>query len=65
MLEKEGTSMKKELKRKEKKIRDLVAELKESLELVNKVKWQMETNGCEDGVKEMAEEENEVRMINL
>lgn len=52
--------LKKELKRKEKKIKDLVAELKEALDMLNKAKWEAETSGGEDGVKEMAEEENEV-----
>lgn len=53
-------TLKKELKRKEKKIKDLVAELKEALDMLNKAKWEAETSGGEDGVKEMAEEENEV-----
>ncbi|KAK7019743.1 hypothetical protein SK128_019803 [Halocaridina rubra] len=57
--DKEIAELKKELKRKEKKIRDLVAELKECLDMLNKAKWEAETSGGEDGVKEMAEEENE------
>ncbi|XP_071517453.1 uncharacterized protein [Panulirus ornatus] len=57
--DKEILTLKKELKRKEKKIRDLVAELKEALDMLNKAKWEAETSGGEDGVKEMAEEENE------
>ncbi|XP_068210266.1 CDK5 regulatory subunit-associated protein 2-like isoform X2 [Palaemon carinicauda] len=57
--DKEIASLKKEVKRKEKKIRDLVAELKEALDMLNKAKWEAETSGGEDGVKEMAEEENE------
>ena len=59
--DKEIASLKKEVKRKEKKIRDLVAELKEALDMLNKAKWEAETSGGEDGVKEMAEEENEVK----
>lgn len=58
--DKEIATLKKELKRKEKKIKDLVAELKEALDMLNKAKWEAETSGGEDGVKEMAEEENEV-----
>ncbi|XP_064077221.1 uncharacterized protein LOC135194935 [Macrobrachium nipponense] len=57
--DKEIATLKKEVKRKEKKIRDLVAELKEALDMLNKAKWEAETSGGEDGVKEMAEEENE------
>ncbi|XP_069943390.1 putative leucine-rich repeat-containing protein DDB_G0290503 isoform X1 [Cherax quadricarinatus] len=57
--DKEIVSLKKDIKRKEKKIRDLVAELKEALDMLNKAKWEAETSGGEDGVKEMAEEENE------
>lgn len=57
--DKEIAALKKEVKRKEKKIRDLVAELKEALDMLNKAKWEAETSGGEDGVKEMAEEENE------
>ncbi|XP_069972731.1 centrosome-associated protein CEP250 isoform X3 [Penaeus vannamei] len=57
--DKEIVTLKKELKRKEKKIKDLVAELKEALDMLNKAKWEAETSGGEDGVKEMAEEENE------
>lgn len=37
-----------------------MAELKEALDMLNKAKWEAETSGGEDGVKEMAEEENEV-----
>ncbi|KAG7167934.1 CDK5 regulatory subunit-associated protein 2-like [Homarus americanus] len=57
--DKEIAALRKEVKRKEKKIRDLVAELKEALDMLNKAKWEAETSGGEDGVKEMAEEENE------
>ncbi|XP_050729191.1 rootletin-like isoform X3 [Eriocheir sinensis] len=57
--DKEIANLKKELKRKEKKVRDLVAELKETLDMLKKAKWEAETSGGEDGVKEMAEEENE------
>ncbi|XP_063888747.1 myosin-10-like isoform X1 [Scylla paramamosain] len=57
--DKEIVNLKKELKRKEKKVRDLVAELKETLDMLKKAKWEAETSGGEDGVKEMAEEENE------
>ncbi|XP_045592510.2 putative leucine-rich repeat-containing protein DDB_G0290503 isoform X3 [Procambarus clarkii] len=57
--DKEIAALTKELKRKEKKVRDLVAELKEALDMLNKAKWEAETSGGEDGVKEMAEEENE------
>ena len=56
--------MKKEVKRLEKKTQDLVAELKESLDMLKKFMWEAETSGGEDGVKEMVEEENEVFSIN-
>ena len=59
-FEKEAYSLRKDLKKKEKRIRDLIAELKEAVELVKRYKWEAETNGGENGVKEMAEEENEV-----
>ncbi|KAK4299923.1 hypothetical protein Pmani_027845 [Petrolisthes manimaculis] len=63
--DKEIARLRKEVIRKEKKIRDLVAELKETLDMLSKAKWEAETSGGEDGVKEMAEEENEVRMTEI
>lgn len=58
--DKEILQLKKELKKKEKKIKDLLAELKEALDMLKKAKWEAETSGGQDSVKEMVEEENEV-----
>ncbi|CAG0884505.1 unnamed protein product [Cyprideis torosa] len=50
-------------KKKERKIRDLVAELKETKEQLNKARWEAQQHaapgGRGDGIKELAEEENE------
>ena len=60
--DKEIVALKKEARRRDKKIKDLVAELKETLDMLGKAKWEAETGGCgEDTVKDMTEEENEVR----
>ncbi|XP_076059925.1 uncharacterized protein LOC143036447 isoform X3 [Oratosquilla oratoria] len=56
--DKEIAALKKDVKRREKRIRDLINELKEALDMLKKAKWEKETSG-EDSVKEMAEEENE------
>ena len=50
------------MKRRDRKIKDLVAELKETLDGLAKAKWEAETGGAGSGdsVKEMVEEENEV-----
>lgn len=57
--EKELELTKAEAKKKDKRVKDLTAELKEAQEMFNKAKWEAETCGREDGVKAMAEEENE------
>lgn len=62
--DKDIVNLKKELKRRDKKIKDLVNELKEAMDMLRKAKWEAETSGGEDGVKEMAEEENEVNNNN-
>ena len=59
--EKEIATLQKEVRKREKKIKDLVAELKETLDMLGKAKWEAETGGgAEDTVKDMTEEENEV-----
>ena len=57
--EKELELSKAEGRKKEKRVKDLTAELKEAQEMLNKAKWEAETSSREDGVKVMAEEENE------
>jgi predicted nucleic acid-binding Zn-ribbon protein len=49
-----------EIKRKDRKLRDMEAQMKELQDSLNKAKWEAEQGGSEGGVKEMAEEEMEV-----
>lgn len=57
--EKELELAKADNRKKDKRVKDLTAELKEAQELLNKAKWEAEMSSREDGVKAMAEEENE------
>jgi hypothetical protein len=57
--EKELEHLKVEGRKKDKRVKDLTAELKEAQELFNKTKWETEVSGKEDNIKAMAEEENE------
>ena len=51
-----------EIKRKDRRLRDMEAQMKELQDSLNKAKWEAEQGVAEGGVKEMAEEEMEVSM---
>ncbi|XP_018007531.1 LOW QUALITY PROTEIN: uncharacterized protein LOC108665304 [Hyalella azteca] len=58
--DKEIANLRRDLKKKDRKIKDLVAELKETLDMLGKAKWEAETaDRGEDSIKEMVEEEHE------